>query len=257
MEPTARRRGSLGPRRVEGSPVVPHERSIRVGVCDDKEAPDLDRLPTLLAREDSGEDADLALEGARRRLDIADARLDLDDDQDPRSWVPADDVRGSTLTEVVERDLDPRQPAERAQLAGHVFHERGVSSVDQSVDIARAPPGIDRERDVKSGADRAKSLKGDMLEPAELDPGDQRLADRGGSRKIQLPPAPTDPDLPDHATDTSIFHARRMSRGPYPGVIWDPEGPGGQESSCIQLTSGIRGRPVRTSLIPVKYSRGG
>ena len=92
------------------------ERSIGVGVRDHEQAADRNVRPALLARDDLRQDPNLALERAHGRLDVADAGLDFDDEQGPARRVPSDDVRRAALAEVVERDLDPGEPAASAEL---------------------------------------------------------------------------------------------------------------------------------------------
>ena len=79
-----------------------------------------------------------------------------------------------------------------------------MAAVHKTIDVACAPPRIDRYCDVQRRADGAKALKGDVLEATELDPGDHGLAHRGRRGEIELPPAATDPDLAHDPTNASI-----------------------------------------------------
>jgi hypothetical protein len=131
------------------------ERSRGMGIRDHEQPADRYCIPSFLMRQDPGQDADLSLKGARRRLNVADAGLDFNEEQDASRWVPSDDVCRSTLAEMVERHLDSCQPSMDVELSNDMLNECRMPAVHQAIDVARPPPGIDRERDIQRCADGA------------------------------------------------------------------------------------------------------
>lgn len=195
------------------------ERSRGMGIRNHEQAADCHWIPSFLIRQDPGQDADFSLKGAGGRLKVADAGLDFNDEQDASRRVPSDDVRRTTLAEMVERHLDSCQPSMGLELADDVLNESRMPAVHQAIDVARPPPGIDRERDIQCRPDGAKALQGDLFEAPKLDPGDRGLAHEGRGREIALPPSSPDPNFAYHTTDASIIHARRMTAAPYSRLI--------------------------------------
>jgi len=210
--------GSLRPDRVERPPVFAHDRAVRMRVGYDEEAAHRRRIPAFLPGENVGQDANLALERTDGCLDIPDPGLDFDDEQRASRRVPGNDICRPTLAEVVEGDLDTRNPAKFVEPADYVFDQRRVTAIDQSVKLAGSPPGVDRYRDVQGRADRAQSVEGDMLELSEFHTGDQGLAHGSCRCQIVLPPTATDPNLAHHPADSSVIHPRRMNRGTYRAI---------------------------------------
>jgi hypothetical protein len=86
---------------------------------------------------------DLSVDRRGQVLEIDDAALHLDDEQDPRDWMPGHDVDRSTVAEVVERVLDQRFSAHGPQHANARLDERRMRAVDEAIQVAAAPARIE------------------------------------------------------------------------------------------------------------------
>ena len=112
------------------------------------------------------------------------AALAIDREADLRDGLPA----------VVAKDLDNRLDQ------GRMFRiEQAVGSFATPADlwVKASPQGCE---------DPLERPKGYPVCATALDPGDQRLGHPGAAGEINLPPPPSDPQRPEHASDPNEVH---------------------------------------------------
>lgn len=87
--------------------------------------------------------AHLDVEAAQRLLEIAERGLDLHDEEPSRRGMECEDVDPAAISEVIEADLDADLPPEVLQSLRDDRHERGVASVDESIEPLAVPPHLE------------------------------------------------------------------------------------------------------------------
>ena len=146
------------------------------GVGDDEPLADGQRIPPALAG-DLGSEPPLPVCRAEQLVDVGDGGLELDDKEGPGRLMPGEDVDHAALPVDREGDLGGEHPLgelgrepPRDQLV-----QLGVAGVEQPIQVAGAPPGIDVDPDVKGrrhAPDVVQSHRADVptLHPAHAWP---------------------------------------------------------------------------------------
>jgi hypothetical protein len=163
--------------------------------------------------------AHFALVGREERLGIWDDGLDLHDQEHPPSLMPAQDVDGSPLTEVVEGHLDRRLPTGVRDHSNHMFDKGRMGGIEEPIEAFAVPSNANVELGRKGGADGLDIRQHDPIHLATLDPGALGRREAGGRREIDLPPAPTDAQGTQGPADAKRVHGSMMGRATYVPII--------------------------------------
>ena len=189
-EPPADRRTSGGQRRVEerGEPV--HAAPIHRPVGQDEQAGDRARFPASVSC-DLPPDSRFSIERQQRALGIRHDGFHLDDQEAGGGRVPAQNVDGSAVAELVERDFDGDLPAGGAKLGNHPLDQGGVGLVQQAVETFATPPDAHVEVCTEGAAEALHVPEIGILDDAPLHFRDERARRTGSIGQIRLAPAET------------------------------------------------------------------
>ena len=168
-----------------------HSSPVRAAPCHDEPDADTCRIPAPF-RCDLLCEAPLRVERPEHLLDFDDLRLELDDEERTRDWVPGEDVDHPALAVDPERDLGPRDPLGQS---GEPLDDRlgqgSVPSVDEAIQVRRSGPGQQLDADVERSGHAPNDIDRHLPEMTPFDPRHDRVGNAGGPSKIAL--APTTP----------------------------------------------------------------
>jgi len=154
---------------------------------------------------------DLSVEGREHRLDIR--------NHGRRGWMPGEDVEGAALAADRIRDLWDDVPTGPPEQEQHVLHEAGVIGIEKPVGRLALPIDADEGPSIERRSDSGDRVQPHAPGPASLDPGDERLRNRGALSKIDLAPSLVHSDRSNDATYANDVHRRRVANPRYPALI--------------------------------------
>src|SRR5258705_12718791 len=134
----------------------------------------MSNVPAALAGKSRGE-ATLAIQRPDELIDVADVGLEFDHEEHLPSGVPGQNVDDASLAVDCKRDLrfgNPASPASKATC--HLLVQRRVASVEEPVQIARAPAGSQMNAYVERLRHGTDVREADELGMAAFDPRDDR-----------------------------------------------------------------------------------
>ncbi len=132
--------------------------------------------------------------------------------------VPAQDIDGPAIPEVVERHFDRRLPAQLREQPNYEVDEIGVGCIEQAVQTFAVPSNADVEVGAEGLTSVLDAAKRDPAQGATLDPAVLRSRDPGRSRDINLAPSASNPKHAERAADPESVHIVMMNSAAYQPV---------------------------------------
>lgn len=144
-------------------------------------------------------------------LDIVDSGLELGDEQRSSQRVECEIVDAAAIPEVVVGHFVPRRPRLRRPplVCRPPFLERGMVSVDQSVELAASPLDEDDQSCIERLDDPARCAHRAGPQIATLDAGYHRRAATGAPPKLALSPVPSMAQGSDSPANAISGHRRQ------------------------------------------------
>ena len=133
--------------------------------------------------------------------------------------MPGKHVNRSAIAEVVEPVLDDHFPAESSKFPDDELDDGCVRPVDQAIDVARVPLGIDEDRDIEDLRDLVDLANRHAVQLRQLSARDDGLAHARGHRDVDLAQALVQPYRPEHAPDATSVHLAIVTECPCLALI--------------------------------------
>ena len=140
---------------------------------------------------DEPAEARLHVLATQRLLEIAEARLHLEDGEHPLCGVPADEIASATVAEMIEADLGMRDSARMLQPLCCLRDEACVLLVDEAVDLGAMPSDLNDKVGLERGNDPIQRADRDAAELVCLDPLHDVSRQSGSRPEILLSPPAT------------------------------------------------------------------
>ena len=102
------------------------------------------RIPAVPARNPC-RNAGLHIKPAEQLLEVGDHGLELDDQQNPGARSICEHVDAPAISEIVEADLDPHEPAQALEIPYDALAECGMARVAQLSNLRAAVSGVPPE----------------------------------------------------------------------------------------------------------------
>ena len=188
-------------------------RRLVLRVRDDQPLADGQRIPTAVPRDLGGETL-LAVHRAEQLVDVGDGCLELDDEQRAGGLMPGEDVDDAALA--VDREGHLRGEYPLGELVGEPpcdqLVQLGVPGVEQPIQVAGPPTGVDVDPDVERSGDAPDVVQAHRADVTALHPADPGLrhAAPSGPAPPATSPCGVEPTA-NGAPDPLIVHGRGVS----------------------------------------------
>ena len=177
------------------------------GTVGDQEAHADDSRPPAERPSDLGGDPPLPIERPVEFPDVHDFRLDLNDQERAGRCMPSDDVDDAAIRIERERDFGPSDPPwHRGQPPEGKLGQRGMTRVDNSIEVSVAGARQQLQSNVKGAGDRSQRGDRQFVDPSELDARHGRLRDTGGLGEVSLPQPAADPSEAKDRPEPNVVH---------------------------------------------------
>ena len=193
--------------------------AVRPVVGQDDPSPDSVRIPATIASKQRGQTT-LAIDRTHQLVHVDEFGLEFDDEQDPPTGMPGEDVYDAALSVDRERHFWFGDPSiQRLEPSGHRFMHGGVTDTDQPAKISSLPADDGIEAGVERRRDPTDLPQRDGRRGAALDPPDDasRYACSGGH--VILTQALPNTDRPECDAGLMIIHPPSVVRRTHPRRI--------------------------------------
>ncbi len=176
------------------------------------------RVPPALPG-DLGSEPPLAVCRPEQLVDVGDGGLQLDDKEGLGRFMPGEDVDHATLP--VDREGHLRGEHPLGELGREPPRDQlvqlGVAGVEQPIQVAGAPPGIDVDPDVKRRRDSPDVVQSHRADVPTLHPAHAGLRHLGLAGELLLRPALPPPNRSQRRSDPLVFHVAECRKRGLPG----------------------------------------
>ena len=161
---------------------------------------------------DASRQPSLPIDRPNEILHIHELGLELDDEQCSSRGMPGEDVDDAALAEDRERHLGSGDPlGQVAEEAGELLVHRAVTGVEESIELAAAPPGQEHDPDIEGGRRPPQRVEREAPDVTAFDPRDGRSMDPCPRGHVLLTERASDANGTHRAAESLIVHARIMS----------------------------------------------
>lgn len=134
--------------------------------------------------------------------------------------MPCKQVDRAALAEFGERYLRLDLPPIPRETGRDDFDQRGVASVEKTIDVTAAPTDRHDDLGVEHGEQASKPPQRDSVELAAFDQRDESLAEAGDRAGIDLPHPPSVAEEARDAPDDDVVHAAILTALTRPRPNW-------------------------------------
>jgi hypothetical protein len=128
----------------------------------------------------------LHVQPPEERLRIRQLGLHLDDERNPESRMPAEEINAAALAVVAKGPLNPYLPAQTSQERSPRGLDRCMSAVQHAIKLSAAPLRTEVQADLKRRQAPAKRFERHAPDSSALEGGPRGSMDAGKARAVRL-----------------------------------------------------------------------
>ena len=139
--------------------------------------------------------------------------------------MPGQDVDDTALGVDRKGDLRSDEPVGPfLEASGNLLVERGVASIEESIQVSASPARNEIDSHVERFRDRADARQPHLVQVAALDPRDRPSRYAGELRHVLLGQALSDSNRSDRSPESKVIHRDNLAQAAHLPVIYGSRG---------------------------------